>query len=111
MVSLFRESFAILFCPGTIRRDWLHGRSTLSSTGTRPFHLGFSHAGTGLRLQAGANVNDLAFCLGLVLRVGRGLIARLTCRTAARRQERQQNEGKNGPGKSRSVIHGSPPPT
>src|SRR5689334_15196461 len=61
--NLLRKSIAILFRPVTIRRDWLHRRSTLSSTGARPFHLGFGHAEAGFRLQASTNVDDLVlFC-------------------------------------------------
>ena len=64
---LLRKSLAILFRPVTIGRYGFHRRSALRSTRTRALHLGFGHAGAGLRLQAGTNIDDSAVSLSLVL--------------------------------------------
>jgi hypothetical protein len=64
-LNSLRQSVAILLRPVAIRGHWLHRRSAFGSTGTGPFQLGFGHAGAGLRLQAGANVDDPVLDLSL----------------------------------------------
>jgi hypothetical protein len=72
---LLCEGFAVFFCPCTISRDSLQGRSPFRSTGAGPFHFGFRHTGARFCLQARADENNSARILRLAVCVVRGLIA------------------------------------
>jgi hypothetical protein len=80
--QLLRKRVAVFFRPGAIVRHCLQGWPALSSTGTRPFRLGFRHARAGLCFQAGTDVNEIIFVSRLIVHRGCRQWIRLALRAA-----------------------------